>query len=86
MELLEGALDSVGLMRGPSAPISRAFVGAGITAAALYYFKPLAFFDPQTGQPRPWQVTTKGETSVMPTNTPWWMVSLGVGMFLGLFI
>ncbi len=80
---IEGALDAVGLMRGPTAPLMRAVVGAGIGAGISYGLRPEISFRAD-GSPRPWVVTDSGAPDA--TLIPHWMPSFAGAVFLGILI
>jgi len=82
---LEGGFDSIGLMRGPMAPLKR-FVAVGVVAAfAVYYLQPASMF--QSGTPRPWSVITSGQVGQLkPTRSPWFAVPLLAAFGAGFLI
>lgn len=75
MESVEGVLDSLGLMRGDFAIVSRIVFGTLVTGFLLTYTEPSVFFD------------ADGKSLGFEDGTvPWWAVSVAVGAILGLFI
>lgn len=80
---LESVMDSLGLMRGSTAPLKRAIVGAGVGAGIVYGIKPAIMFD-DNGEPRPWAVTNPDAANA--TMVPFWMGIAAPAVFLSVFI
>ncbi len=64
---------------GLNTPLKRGVVTGGLSAGALYYFKPKLMFD-ASGKARAFGTKT-GETVL-----PWWLASAAVGGIFTLFV
>lgn len=81
---IETAFDSIGLMRGPIAPIGRAAVGFAVGTGIMYtlngmHMAPWAF--DEYGNRRPWKYDDPEGTAC-----PWWVPGAGLGLLFGVFI
>lgn len=85
MEQIEDALDSVGLMQGPLAPLKRTLVGGAIGYFVVTTAQP-AFAYTKDGEPKEWAITSKNETPGATTMVPWWMAAAVPAFVMGVLI
>lgn len=72
----EKFFDSLGMMRGGSAPVMRAGFGFALGTAAMFAVRPPCSFDVSSGRPLTWDETA----------TPWWAVPAALSLVFGLLI
>ena len=78
----ESMFDSLGMMRGSTAPLKRTLFGFGLGAGVTYALKPAVSF---TGQnPRPWVALKPDDPNA--TMVPWWMPGVATGFVFGVLI
>lgn len=82
MGAIESGYDSIGLMRGPQAPMKRALFTGGVIGSLVYIAKPSAMFD-SNGEQRPWSLLEPENPN--STTFPFYLVPV-VGGFLGGFL
>lgn len=69
---------------GLTTPARRFAAGSLATGGALVALQPDLMFE--DGQPRQWSaLTSEADSAVSTTIVPWWMASVGVGAWLGMF-
>lgn len=80
-DAVEGVYDSLGMMKGESAPAKRLLFTGAVAGGLAYAIKPSASFD-EKGQPRPWALTSPQH----PRRTffPWFFWA-GIGGLVGGF-
>ena len=81
MDVIEGAYDSIGLMRTESAPMKRFLFTGGLTYGIVYVAQPESMFD-QNG-PRPWSLTSPDAPNA--TAFPHYLIPILAG-FVGGFM
>ncbi len=85
LDPVEEALDKVGLMQGPSAPLKRTIVGGAIGYGVMELWKPLWAYD-ASGAPLPWRFTNPNKDKNLTTMVPYWMAALVPAFVLGVLI
>jgi len=83
LDPLESAMDSMGMMQGPMAPLKRAAFGTAIGAAVVWGVRPSAVFKKDGKTFRPFALTSGDKDA---TWTPWWLVAAAPGILLGVFV
>jgi hypothetical protein len=84
LEPAENFFDSIGCMQGPSAPLKRAAIGAGLGYAIAYGLKPNFAF--KNGEARPWKVTASGDDAADATWFPAWAIAVFPAFVFGAMI
>lgn len=80
----ENFFDAIGCMQGPSAPLKRAAIGAGLGYALAYGLKPGFAFT--NGEARPWKVTATGDEAADATWFPAWAIAVLPAFVFGAMI
>ena len=80
---VERGFDSIGLMRGGSAPAKRFLFGTLVGSGAVYALKPDWAFR-KDGSPRPWAISNP--QSEDKTALPWFLPGLAFGFFSGFMV
>lgn len=80
-DAVEGVYDSLGMMKGESAPAKRLLFTGALAGGLAYAIKPRASFD-EKGNPRPWALTNPSHPR--GTYFPWFMYA-GIGGLVGGF-
>lgn len=81
--VVEGAYDSIGLMRGPSAPAKRFLFGTLVGSGIVYALKPEFAFN-RDGTPRAWALSNPQAQN--KTAIPWFLPGLAFGFFSGFMV
>lgn len=82
LDPVENALDAVGLMQGPFAPVKRTVVGGAIGAGIVFGLQPALAFN-EDGSLRPWSLTSSEPDA---TPVPWWLMVAFPAFVLGILI
>jgi hypothetical protein len=80
-DAVEGVYDSLGMMKGESAPAKRLLFTGAVAGGLAYAIKPRVSFD-EKGAARPWVLTSPSHPRA--TYFPWFMWA-GIGGLLGGF-
>src|SRR5512135_1725325 len=73
LNMPEQFFDSIGLMRGPYAPVGRAAFGIVVGCVVMFALRPSWAFTPD-GSPNP------------KARVPWWTVPVALGAVCGVFV
>ncbi len=84
VDTTERVLAPLGLMTGEYAIPKRMITGGLVGALIVSYLKPSSMY--YHGQPRPWSLLTGDDSSIPPTNFPWYFASLIGAFILGVLI
>lgn len=79
---LENVFDSVGLMRGPTAPLLRAAASFAFVAMVQAAIRPRVMYT-DDGSARPWAYASGSQDA---TALPWWLLPAGAAVFCSVFV
>ncbi len=80
---VEKGFDSIGLMKGQSAPAKRFLFGSLVGGGLVYAAKP-GFAFKEDGTPRPWAISSPHMDD--KTALPWFLPGIALGFFSGFMI